>query len=201
MSALPRVVEATRERVSREFDSLGPEVCVAQISAEMTRNNPELLDMARRCARDVTPAGGDPARIMIGFVMFYRLLLAQWEAVQGAEAEGRAARSGDDGDGTAGSGSRFGGAPWDAPDGPWLNPLPCVTPEVREALVQQIDDQGAEVFTVAALEEIDFHNPQLLNMAHGFAMRHGDYIGIMQGFGLLYMALSLQADADRESMQ
>ena len=89
----------------------------------------------------------------------------------------------------------------DAPDGPRLNPLPCVTPEVREALVQQIDEQGPEVFTVAALEEIDFHNPQMLNMAHSFAMRHDDYLGIMQGFGLLYMALSLQADADRAGMQ
>lgn len=73
MSTLPRVTESTRERVSREFDNLGPEACVDEITAAMRRNNPELLDMASRCARDI----GEPEEIMIGFAMLYRLLAAE----------------------------------------------------------------------------------------------------------------------------
>lgn len=200
MNLLPRVLEVTRERVTEEFDNLGPETCLERISAEMTRHNPELFDMARRCARDVTPAGADPAKIMVGFAMLYRLLLAQWEADQGQAEQNRAPRPRDAAGKTKPSRARHSN-----PDGhhgcPSLNPLPCVTPAVRDALVQRIDDQTAEVFTVAALEDIDFHNPQLLHMAHNFAMGFPDYLGIMQGFALLYMALTLQADADRKRMQ
>ena len=185
MSLLPRVVETTRERVTEEFDTLGPELCLARMTEEMARNNPELLDMARRCAGDVAPDGTDPAKIMTGFAMFYRLLLAQWDIAQ-TPAGDSAAPERD-------PGRRHGGAR--------LNPLPRVMPEVRDALVRRIDDQSPEVFTVAALEDIDFHNPQLLHMAHNFAMRFTDYLGIMQGFALLYMALTLQAEADREGMQ
>jgi hypothetical protein len=194
MSALPRVVETTRERVTKEFDNLGPELCLSWISTELERNNPELLDMARRCASDVAPEGTDPAKILLGFAMFYRLLLAQGETPQTpTEKSGQKSSASDcivhylD--------------PQKGRHGMRLNPLPRVTPEVRDALVQQIDDQSPEVFTVAALEDLDFHNPQLLHMAHNFAMRFTDYLGIMQGFALLYMALTLQADADREEMQ
>jgi hypothetical protein len=73
LSSLPRVTESTRERVSREFDNLGPQACVAEITDAMRRNNPELLDMASRCARDI----GDADEIMIGFAMLYRLLAAE----------------------------------------------------------------------------------------------------------------------------
>jgi hypothetical protein len=73
LSSLPRVTEATRERISREFDNLGPDVCVAEITLGMRRNNPELLDMATRCAADI----GDAPEVMTGFAMFYRLLLAE----------------------------------------------------------------------------------------------------------------------------
>jgi hypothetical protein len=73
MSWLPRVGERTRERVSREFDNLGPDACVAEVLDELRRGNPELLDMASRCAADL----GDPARLMGGFAMFYRLLVAE----------------------------------------------------------------------------------------------------------------------------
>lgn len=223
MNLLPRVTETTRERVTQEFDNLGPELCLARISGEMERSNPELLDMARRCARDVTPEGTDPEKILVGFAMFYRLLLTQGDASQApmddpAQATDPGART--TGDGAAG-GSETGdietgnietgnietGGPSDADpaagrdDRMRLHPLPQVTPEVRDALVQRIDDQSPEVFTVAALEDLDFHNPQLLHMAHNFAMRFMDYLGIMQGFALLYMALTLQADADREGMQ
>ena len=71
MSWLPLVAEHTRERVCREFDNLGPEACVAETTAELARDNPEILDMARRSAADLG------AETMIGFAMFYRLLVAQ----------------------------------------------------------------------------------------------------------------------------
>jgi hypothetical protein len=76
MSSLPRVTPLTRERVAREFDDRGPEVCRTEITLELEANNPELLDMAARCARDV----GNFARVMTGFCMFYRVLAAQARA-------------------------------------------------------------------------------------------------------------------------
>src|SRR5688572_98814 len=59
MSWLPRVGERTRERVSREFDNLGPDACIAEILDELRRSNPEVLDMASRCAADL----GDAAQL------------------------------------------------------------------------------------------------------------------------------------------
>ena len=50
MSVLPRVTELTRERISREFDDLGPDACMAEIEADLREHNPELLDMASRWA-------------------------------------------------------------------------------------------------------------------------------------------------------
>jgi hypothetical protein len=76
MSSLPRVADVTRERIAREFDDRGPEACRTEITLDLEANNPELLDMATRCARDV----GDFARIMTGFCMFYRLLAAEARA-------------------------------------------------------------------------------------------------------------------------
>jgi hypothetical protein len=73
MSSLPRVSESTRERIAHEFDHLGPEVCVSEISAHLRQFNPEWLDIATRCARDAE----NPERSMSGFCMFYRLLIAQ----------------------------------------------------------------------------------------------------------------------------
>ena len=73
MSWLPRVAERTRERISREFDNLGPDACIAEALDDLRRSNPEVLDMASRCAADL----GDPARLMGGFAMFYRLLVAE----------------------------------------------------------------------------------------------------------------------------
>ena len=70
MSTLPRVTPLTRERVAREFDDRGPEVCRTEIALDLEANNPEILDMATRCARDV----GEFTRVMTGFCMFYRLL-------------------------------------------------------------------------------------------------------------------------------
>jgi hypothetical protein len=77
MHSLPRVTEASRERVSREFDDLGPAACVAEVLKVLEQGNPELLDMAQRCARDI----GE--KTMAGFAMFYRLLIVAAVAAQG----------------------------------------------------------------------------------------------------------------------
>ena len=71
MSALPRVTESIRELVSRQFDSLGPEACLAEITESLLRENVEFLEMARKCAADV----GDALKVMVGFGMFYQLLV------------------------------------------------------------------------------------------------------------------------------
>src|ERR1700724_4613842 len=76
MSSLRCVAALTRERVAREFDDRGPEVCCTEITLDLEANNPELLDMAARCARDV----GNFARVMTWFCMFYRVLSAQARA-------------------------------------------------------------------------------------------------------------------------
>lgn len=165
MSALPRVTEASRERIAREFDDLGPERCVAATTRDLRQNNPELFDMAAKCAADV----GDPVAIMIGFAMFYRLLRAQSPApAQTDEA--------------------------------WPYPLPRVTPATRDLLVEQIDAEGTQAFTMAAIDSLEKDNPELLQMAHNFASRHRDYLGIMQGFALLYRSLVVQSAADRRSL-
>jgi hypothetical protein len=79
MVALPRVVEQTRERVAREFDDLGPSVCVRQIASTLRSDNPELLDMAERWAADV----GDRERNVTAFCFFYRLLDLQAREARG----------------------------------------------------------------------------------------------------------------------
>jgi hypothetical protein len=73
MSVLPRVTDPTRERISREFDNLGPDVCMADIRKDLDRHNPELLDMAIKWAR----VSNDSNRILTAFGMFYRLLTAE----------------------------------------------------------------------------------------------------------------------------
>ena len=73
LNVLPRVTERTRERVAREFDDLGPDVCMNSIMRDLQRHNPELLDMASKWANDV----GAADRIITAFGMFYRLLSAE----------------------------------------------------------------------------------------------------------------------------
>jgi hypothetical protein len=160
MSVLPRVTEFTREQISREFDDLGPDVCLAEIKADLQRHNPELLDMASRWARD----GGETAGRMTAFGMFYRLLTAQ------AEAPLRAAA---------------------------LNPLPRVSAEVRDSLADRIGRRGAEVFVAQAIAHLEDANPELLQMAHGYASRSADYAGAMEGFALLHEALLVQWRRDQ----
>jgi hypothetical protein len=79
MSLLPRVTVSTRERIAREFDDLGPDACIAEILHRLKQDNPELLDMASKCAADV----GNSSKIIIGLGMFYRLLDAQASGVNG----------------------------------------------------------------------------------------------------------------------
>src|SRR3954447_11724849 len=77
MSSLPCLTESTRERVAKELDSRGPDDCVAEITRDLRRDNPEMLDMIAKCARDV----GKVSEIMVGFGMFYRLLTTQSSTV------------------------------------------------------------------------------------------------------------------------
>lgn len=71
MSSLRRVSEKDRELVCQEFDNRGPNVCMAEIVEHLERENPEFIDMASRCAAD----SSSPAKLMVGFGMFYRLLV------------------------------------------------------------------------------------------------------------------------------
>jgi hypothetical protein len=167
MSTLPRVAEFTREQIAREFDDLGPDACIAEISAHLRDNNPEWLYMAVNCADDV----GDPQRIMGGFCMFYRLLIAQAAPGHPMTIESGAPAA--------------------------LNPLPRVSAATRAAIVVAIDKSGSETFINDALEELEGDNPELLQMAHHFASAYENYLGVMQGFALLYIALVLQSSADR----
>jgi hypothetical protein len=52
MSPPTRVTERARERVAREFDTRGSGVCMAEVIEHLKRHNPELLDMALKCAGD-----------------------------------------------------------------------------------------------------------------------------------------------------
>jgi hypothetical protein len=160
MSSLPRVTELTREFVSRQFDNLGPEACLAEVTECLVRENPQFLEMARMCATDL----GDAPRIMVGFGMFYRLLISA-----AAEAAGK----------------------------PVIHALPSVTATTRDALVREIDEVGTEAFTLKALADLDRTNPELMQMAHGFASRQVDYLRVMQGFALLYRSLEAQSAMDR----
>ena len=70
MSLLPRVTEKARELIAGEFDARGPDACMAEIIEHLERHNPELLDMAAKWGADLE----NPAKAMLGFGMFYRLL-------------------------------------------------------------------------------------------------------------------------------
>jgi hypothetical protein len=78
--------------------------------------------------------------------------------------------------------------------------LPRVSPETRTALVRKIDQHGEEAFVTEAIEGLERDNPELLQMAHGFAARHPEYLRVMQGFALMYQALAAQLSSDRLRM-
>lgn len=164
MGFISFVTPLTRERIAREFDDRGPEACVAEVVSDLRRNNPELLDMVTGCASSLM----DAPRIMMGFGMFYRLILAPAMPDNGETL---------------------------------LHPLPRVTPETRDRIVQQIDEAGTETFTIAIVEDLEQTNPELLQMAHDFASRQPEYLPVMQGFALFYKALEDQAAADRGRLQ
>jgi hypothetical protein len=164
MSALPRVTEITRERIAREFDRLGPDACMAEITENLKQHNPELLDMILKCAIDL----GNRSKVMQGLGMFYRLLITQSWADAGKSLP---------------------------------NLLPRITAETRDLIVRQIDEKGSEAFTMECIEDLEESNPELLQMAHNFASRHTDYLGVMQGFTLLYRSLVVQSAADRTYLQ
>jgi hypothetical protein len=167
MSSLPRVASLTWERIAREFDDRGPEVCCTEITLDLEANNPELLDMAARCARDV----GDFGRIMRGFCMFYRLLTAEARAALGASR--------------------------DIGDRQQLSLVPRVSPATRAGIVKRIDAIGSKEFTREAIAALEDNNPELLLMAHNFADGQADYGGVMQGFALLYACLLAEAAQER----
>ena len=64
--------------------------------------------------------------------------------------------------------------------------------------MREIDADGTEAFTMRAIADLERTNPELLQMAHGFAARRKDYLLVMQGFALLYKSLELQSAADRK---
>lgn len=165
---LPRVLESTREKIAREFDDLGPEQCIAEISAHLREHNPLWLYMAAKCASNV----GNPQRMMRGFCMFYRLLIAQASTDQKLIVSGAAT----------------------------LNPLPRVTGATRAAIVATIDKSRTEILIYDAIYELAESNPELLQMADYFASTSHDYLGVMHGFALLYTALLIQSGTDRTSM-
>jgi hypothetical protein len=78
---------------------------------------------------------------------------------------------------------------------------PRVTPDTRDLIVKQIDEKGTEDFTMECIDDLEETNPELLHMAHNFASKHRDYLGVMQGFALLYKSLVLQSSADRACLQ
>ena len=160
MSFIPRVRELTRERISREFDDLGPLACLTWMTRTLEEQNPEVLDMMSKCARDV----GDQERIMVGFAMFYRLLLAEASVLEKV----------------------LGGSL-----------LPRVTPETRALIVKEIEEESADRFTLSACDQLASDNPELLQMADGFASRHSPYLAIMQGFCLVYRSIAVQSKLER----
>lgn len=75
--------------------------------------------------------------------------------------------------------------------------IPRIAPDTRDIIVAMMDEFGTDTFVLFATEALEQENPQLLQMASGFASRHERYLDIMRGFVLLYKSLSAQAVADR----
>jgi hypothetical protein len=71
MNLLPRVTEQGREAVTQEFDDRGPAACMIEIIDHLKWHNPEILDIAGKCAADFR----NSTKAMLGFGMFYRLLM------------------------------------------------------------------------------------------------------------------------------
>ena len=78
--------------------------------------------------------------------------------------------------------------------------LPRVTPETRARVVDEISERGEDQFTLAACDQLQVENPELLQMAENFASRRTDYLAIMQGFCLIYRTLGLQSRLEHGSV-
>lgn len=78
-----------------------------------------------------------------------------------------------------------------------LNPLPRISPDIRDFIVQQIDQAGDEAFTREAIDNLEAINPELLQMAHFHAGQRADYGRVMQGLALFHQALLIQFRRDR----
>ena len=160
MTFFSPVTATTRELISREFDERGPEACLAEVIEDLRRNNPQLLGIARSCAASLD----DQPRIMLGFGMFYRLLIAPFVPAVGT---------------------------------PGVSPLPCVTRETCNVVVNEIDCDGTEAFTMRVIKDLEVNNPELLQMAHNFASRQTDYLGAIQGLALFYKSIVEESKAVR----
>ncbi len=163
MSLIALITEAARERIAQEFDDRGPDACMAEIMIDLRRNNPELLDIASRCAASL---GGAP-RIMQSFGMFYRLMID----------------------------------PWRPADNPLsLSPLPHVTSETRDRLVEEIDRDGPVAFTINVVVELEQSNPELLQAMHAIASATPEPLAMTQGLALFYRAVVLQVAGGRPAL-
>jgi hypothetical protein len=160
MSLIAPLTEATRERIAREFDDRGPDACMAEVLTDLRGNNPELLDIASRCAASL----GNTAQVMHAFGMFYRLMIDPWTPANDRRS---------------------------------LSPLPRVTPETRDRLVEEIDHEGPEAFTLGIVSKLAQSDPELLQAMHSIARVMPDSLGITQGLALFYQAVAVQAAGGR----
>ena len=158
---LPLVTTHTREQTARELDDRGPDSCMLETLHELRDTNPEVLDMAEKCAASF---GSRAKTILLELLIFYRLLRAEYKAMD--------------------------------PRLRMLASFPRVSRQTRDRLLEQIDSAGEQAFTFRAIEIFERDNPELLVMAHNSATRCGEYLPIMQGFALIYTALSEQAATD-----
>jgi hypothetical protein len=78
---LPCVSVITRERIARELDDRGPEACLTETLQELSVGNPEILDMATKCAASF---GHSSAKILLELCVFYRLLSEEFRATHPA---------------------------------------------------------------------------------------------------------------------
>ena len=74
--ALPLVTNLTRERTARELDGRGPDSCRLETLHELRETNPEVLDMASKCAASF---GARSESVLLELFIFYRLLRAEYK--------------------------------------------------------------------------------------------------------------------------
>jgi hypothetical protein len=70
-------ITLTRERIARELDDRGPEVCLTETLQELSVSNPEILDIATKCAESF---GHSSAKILLELL---RILSSALGGIQG----------------------------------------------------------------------------------------------------------------------